>query len=36
MDIKVVKKYFPQAYDLVMKVRRFSALGEALEEKEES
>lgn len=28
MDIKVVRKYFPQAYELAMKVRAFSKMGE--------
>jgi hypothetical protein len=34
MDIRVVAKIYPQAYDLAMKVKRFSILGEALEENE--
>lgn len=36
MDIKVVKKYYPNAYNLAMTVRRFSVLDEALKEDEDS
>lgn len=34
MSIKVVLKVYPQAYELAMKVRRFSALDAALQENE--
>ena len=34
MDIKVVRRYFPQAYELAMKVKKFSFLDKELQEKE--
>lgn len=35
MDIKVVRRYFPQAYDLAMKVMAFSKLGKVYDQQED-